>query len=103
MECRTILSHSPIYLLHGKIEIIKDFFLVRIIMLLKWRLKTIIIFVFPLDICILKKSSFELRKFCYSSYQSNTFNLFSLKQYPSPLILSMLRFSAFTNVLSILN
>lgn len=27
MECRTILSHSPIYLLQGKIEIIKDFFL----------------------------------------------------------------------------
>lgn len=24
MECRTILSHSPIYLLQGKIEIIKD-------------------------------------------------------------------------------
>lgn len=26
MECRTILSHSPIYLLQGKIEIIKDLF-----------------------------------------------------------------------------
>lgn len=50
------------------------------IMLLKWRLKTII-FVFPSDICILKKFSFELRKCCYSSYQSNTFNSFSfLKQ-----------------------
>lgn len=28
MECRTILSHSPIYLIQGKIEIIKDFFLI---------------------------------------------------------------------------